>query len=673
MKVLMKNLLIAVSGLFIISLIVAFMGAYRNVPGIEEFNDAKVIVNGEEKPFPYFIADKENNHYIMQIKIDGSRYKGKTLAFSVTANQYIKVYQDGMIIYSVSSEKGSVNPWHRYFPLILQGDVLIELSFISNGGIERKFYIGGHDNIIKFIERANAIEESMFYLGSGFMIALFIIVLLLAIALKENTFLYGAIVVISPLLTSIDEMNLFLYPFILWKKLAILGAALSMYFAYRFINEIFKRKPTKVEKVYILLYWLFFIPVILARNMTQLKSSYAIFYLYSLVLLLWILGILVKQVKTRQEQLVLFGFSAVIGATFLSLLSVANVVKIEFMFFNIGQLFFGLTIAIYVSARTIEVFRTTQNMNEAISKLMEEQTNYIQNLVASRDKVNELSTSSVNYFEEIEELYRNLGSSVKNAENALEKLQITVEYFENFLNEMVKTSSLLEETVDKSDKVMSDIISISESSKENFSEIENIVTNFNQMSSKLKLTFDELYNDFAKIKDISSLIKSISVQTNLLSLNASIEAARAGEAGKSFAVVANEIRKLANEASEFAERIENNITSISNRFEGFSEELLNLFKNVEIISESNRKFSEAIYQFFDSVQLLTHDFEKVEATFEKQSSEINNLKDSIYEITKISEELKQALELFGETQKKIEETFSIIMNQIVEVQKALKI
>jgi methyl-accepting chemotaxis protein len=348
MKVLMKNLLIAVSGLFIISLIVAIMGAYRNVPGIEKFNDAKLIVNGEEKPFPYFVADKENNLYIMQIKIDGSRYKGETLSFSVTANQYLKVYQDGMIFYSVSSEKGSVNPWHRYFQLILQGDVLIELSFISKGGIERKFYIGGHDDIIKFIERANAVEESMFYLGSGFMIALFIIVLLLAIALKENTFLYGAIVVISPLLTSIDEMNLFLYPFILWKKLAILGAALSMYFAYRFTNEIFKRKPTKVEKVYILLYWLFFIPVILARSMTQLKSSYAIFYLYSLVLLLWIIGILVKRVKTRQEQLVLFGFSAVIGATLLSLLSIANVIKIEFMFFNIGQLFFGLTIAIYV-------------------------------------------------------------------------------------------------------------------------------------------------------------------------------------------------------------------------------------------------------------------------------------------------------------------------------------
>ncbi len=98
-----------------------------------------------------------------------------------------------------------------------------------------------------------------------------------------------------------------------------------------------------------------------------------------------------------------------------------------------------------------------------------------------------------------------------------------------------------------------------------------------------------------------------------------------------------------------------------------------MFKNVEIISESNRKFSEAIYRFFDSVQLLTQDFEKVEETFEKQSSEISNLKDSIYEITKISEELKQALDLFGETQKKIEETFSIIMNQIVEVQNALKI
>ncbi len=54
-------------------------------------------------------------------------------------------------------------------------------------------------------------------------------------------------------------------------------------------------------------------------------------------------------------------------------------------------------------------------MNEAISKLMDDQANYIQNLVNSREKVNTLSSSSFEYFNEVEELYKNLSNNTKEA------------------------------------------------------------------------------------------------------------------------------------------------------------------------------------------------------------------------------------------------------------------
>jgi len=113
------------------------------------------------------------------------------------------------------------------------------------------------------------------------------------------------------------------------------------------------------------------------------------------------------------------------------------------------------------------------------------------------------------------------------------------------------------------------------------SEVSAFVESENELSEEL----NELKNNADDVKNVLGVIKEIAEQTNLLALNAAIEAARAGEHGRGFAVVADEVRKLAERTQKSLTEIDISVSTIVQSINDVSEKMHRNTKSIEALAD----------------------------------------------------------------------------------------
>jgi methyl-accepting chemotaxis protein len=295
-------------------------------------------------------------------------------------------------------------------------------------------------------------------------------------------------------------------------------------------------------------------------------------------------------------------------------------------------------------------------MSSLYENLEKMRLSYVEILYQLKDMINVLSSATAQLSSSAEEL----SSGAKEQVSQTGEIASAVEEMSRTIVENAKNATSVSEIADKS----ANSVQIGVGT---LREVINEIAKISEIVDESMKVIIELGKSSEQIGEIISVINDIADQTNLLALNAAIEAARAGEHGRGFAVVADEVRKLAEKTSKSTREIKDIINKLQNMtstaVEAMKRSKDETERGIKLANESGKALNEIIDSFAklkdmisqiavasnqqaSTSEQISKNVELIAKVAEETALGVNEIAKSVNDLSKISEKLNQIVSKF---------------------------